>query len=286
MGRTGNVCDSTSDLEPSYLAARDITMVPLTVFFGDAAYLDWIEMRPDGPEGFYERLKVARKLPTTSQPAPVRFADAYTALAEAGCDSIVTITLTSKLSGTFESATIAAADAPVPVAVVDTLLVSHATGLVVKAAADARDAGADGAEIERVARETAAAGEMFFVLDTLEYLVKGGRAGRAQGLAASVLDIKPVLRFEEGIIVPFRKTRGTNKAFAQLAEHAAEDAGTRGRLRATVLHACAPERAALLHKALEDAGADVEIESVGLVGAVIGTYAGPRAVGLAYHPVR
>jgi DegV family protein with EDD domain len=286
MGRTGIVCDSTADLEPSYLVGRDITMVPLTVFFGDQGYLDWLEMRPDGPDGFYERLKVARKLPTTSQPAPVRFADAYRALAETGCDSIVTITLTSKLSGTFESATIAAADAPVPVAVVDTLLVTHATALVVKAAADARDAGADAAEIERIARETAASGEMFFVLDTLEYLVKGGRAGLAQALAASVLDIKPVLRFEEGIIVPFRKTRGANKAYAELAAHVAEDASRRGRLRATVMHACDPERATALQAALTASGADIEVESVGLVGAVIGTYAGPRAVGLAYHPVR
>jgi DegV family protein with EDD domain len=286
MGRTGIVCDSTADLEPTYLAGRDITMVPLTVFFGDEGYLDWVEMRPDGPDGFYERLKVARKLPTTSQPAPVRFSDAYRALADAGCDSIVTITLTSKLSGTFESATIAAADAPVPVAVVDTLLCTHATGLVVKAAADARDEGMDPAGIERVARETASSAEIFFILDTLEYLVKGGRAGRAQGLAASVLDIKPVLRFENGIIVPFRKTRGAHKAYVELAAHVAEDARVHGRLRATILHACAPDRAAALKAALEATGADVEVESLGLVGAVIGTYAGPQAVGLAYHPAR
>ena len=286
MGRVGIVCDSTSDREPSYWASRDVAMVPLTVFFGDEAFLDWTEMRPDGPDGFYEKLKLARKLPTTSQPAPVKFADTYKSLADDGCDAIVAITLTSKLSGTYESATIAAAEAPVPVAVVDTLLVSHATALVVEAAADARDAGADAAEVERVARETAASGEMFFVLDTLDYLVKGGRAGRASGLAASVLDIKPVLRFEDGIITPFRKTRGTVRAFAELAEHVAQDARERGRLKASLLHACDPERAELLREALVGAAADIDIENVGLVGAVIGTYAGPSAVGLAYHPMR
>lgn len=284
MGRVGIVCDSTSDLEPAYLASRDIRMVPLTVFFRDEGFLDWVEMRPDGPDGFYARLAAEDRLPKTSQPAPSRFADAYERLAAEGCDAIVVITLTSKLSGTFESATIAAKDPPVPIAIVDTLLVSQATALVVKAAADARDAGADAGEVERVARATAASGEIFFVLDTLDYLVKGGRAGRAQGLAASVLDIKPVLRFEDGIITPFRRTRGTQKAFAELAAHVAEDAASRGRLRGTLLHACDPDRAALLDAALRSSGADIEIESVGLVGAVVGTYAGPRAVGLAYHP--
>jgi fatty acid kinase fatty acid binding subunit len=286
MGRTGIVCDSTADLEPAYLAERGVTMVPLTVFFGDEGFLDWVDMRPDGPDGFYERLKVARKLPTTSQPAPVRFGDAYRALAEAGCDSVVTITLSAKLSGTFESATIAAADSPVPVAVVDTAVVSHGAGLVVEAVADARDAGATFEELERIARGTSEESELFFVLETLDYLVKGGRAGRAQGLAASVLDIKPVLRFEEGIIAPFRKTRGTHRAFAELAAHVTEDAQQRGPLRAAVFHACDPDRAELLVQALEASGADLEIASIGLVGAVIGTYAGPGAVGLAYHPVR
>ncbi len=285
MGRVGIVCDSTCDLEPSYLAERDVTMVPLTVFFRDEPFLDWVELRPDGPDGFYARLAATDKLPKTSQPAPSRFADAYAALAAEGCDAIVVITLSAKLSGTFESATIAAKTAPVAVAVVDTLLVSQATGLVVKAAADARDAGGDAAEVERAARAVAGSCELFFALDTLDYLVKGGRAGRATGLAASVLDIKPVLRFEEGIIVPFKRTRGTHKAFAELAAHVAQDARARGRMRGSLLHACDPERCTLLEEALRASGADIEIEGVGLVGAVVGTYAGPSAVGLAYYPV-
>jgi DegV family protein with EDD domain len=278
----GLVCDSTQDLEPEYLESRDIRMVPLTVFFGDEAYLDWVDMRP---EVFYLRLADARLLPKTSQPTPAKFAAAFAEMAEDGCDSIVSIHLTSKLSGTYESALIAAKDSPVPVHVIDTLLVSQALGLVVKAAADARDAGADAAGMVEVATRTAASTELFFVLETLEYLVKGGRAGRAAGLAASVLDIKPVLRFVDGVIEPFRKSRGTGKAFAELAAFVAEDARANGRHKLTLLNACAPERVALLEQALIDAGADVEIESSGLVGAVVGTYAGPGAVGLAYHPL-
>ena len=282
MSKVGLVCDSTQDLEPEYLASRDIRMVPLTVFFGDEAFLDWVDMRP---EAFYLRLADARLLPKTSQPTPAKFSAAYDEMAEEGCTSIVSIHLTSKLSGTCESAMIAARDAPVPVHVVDTLLVTQALGLVLKAAADARDAGASAEEIVAVTNRTASTTELFFVLETLEYLVKGGRAGRAAGLAASVLDIKPVLRFVDGVIEPFRKSRGTGKAFAELAAFVAEDSRTTGRHRLTLLNACAPERAALLEQALLDAGADVEIEGNGLVGAVVGTYAGPGAVGLAYHPL-
>jgi DegV family protein with EDD domain len=282
LSKVGLVCDSTTDLEPYYLASRDIRMVPLTVFFGDESFLDWVDMRP---EEFYERLSGSRFLPKTSQPAPPRFSDAYRELAESGCDSIVSVHLSSKLSGTYESAMIAAKDAPVPVHVVDTLLVSQALGLAVKAAAGARDAGMGGEGVAAEAERTAASTELFFVLETLDYLVKGGRAGRAAGLAASVLDIKPVLRFADGIIEPFRKSRGTHKAFTELAAFVAQDAAERGRLKVSLLHACSPERVALLAKALADAGADVEIESTGLVGAVVGTYAGPGAVGIACHPL-
>lgn len=286
MTRVGIVCDSTQDLEPSYLTQRDIRMVPLTVFFGDEAYLDWVEMRPDGPHGFYERLKTARLLPKTSQPSPAKFAECYADLAEAGYDSILVISLTSRLSGTYESAMIAAKDSPLPIAVVDSLTVSQGIGLIVKAAADARDAGADAVEIERVTRQTAAETDVYFVLETLDYLVKGGRAGRAAGLAASVLDIKPALRIQDGIVEPFKRSRGTTRAIAEIAEHVRQESERLGRLRLTLMHACDPERLALLEEALAASGADVEVESTGLVGAVIGTYAGPRAVGVAFHPLR
>jgi DegV family protein with EDD domain len=285
MARVGIVCDSTQDLEPAYLAERDVAMVPLSVFFGDEAYLDWVEMRPDGPDGFYERLKSARNLPKTSQPSPAKFAEAYARSAADGCESIVVVTLTAKLSGTYESAMIAAKDASVPVAVVDSGTVSQAIGLVVKATADARDAGADAATIERVARETSVSTEIFFVLETLDYLVRGGRAGKAVGLAASVLDIKPALTIEEGIVVPFKRARGTQRALTEIAEHVRGEAERLGRLKVTLLHADDPERLALLDGALTASGADIEVESIGLVGAVIGTYAGPRAVGVAYHPL-
>ncbi|MDO8987876.1 MAG: DegV family protein [Coriobacteriia bacterium] len=284
MSGVGIVCDSTSDLELAWYDAHDVVMVPLKVLFGDETVLDWVDI---GPAEFYERLIAATQLPKTSQPSPAEFAAAYARLADAGCDQIVSIHLTGALSGTFESATMAAKDSPIPVHVIDTKKVSQATALVVKAAVEVRDAGADAAEIARVAQQVTDDVSLFFVLDTLEYLVKGGRAGKAQGLAASVLNIKPILTFNsDGIIEPFKKVKGTQKAIAELARHMAADALANGRLRVSTLSSCAPELAEELRAALDSAGVDYELESVGLIGSVIGTYAGPRTVGCAYYHIR
>ncbi|TLM69487.1 MAG: DegV family protein [Actinobacteria bacterium] len=283
MGKVGIVCDSTADRPLEWYAERDVSMVPLKVSFGEETFLDWREMAPDE---FFPRLKAFAGLPKTSQPSPADFTAAYEALAAAGAEEIVSIHLTSPLSGTVQSATLAAETAPVPVRVVDTKLVSQAVALVVLAAVEARDAGGDGAAVEAAALRTAASTRLFFVLDTLDYLVKGGRAGKAQGLAASLLDIKPILTFNaEGTIEPFKKVKGRRKAFQELAAHVAEETQTAGRARLALLHSVSPETVADLRGALEASGADYELESVGLVGAVIGTYAGPDAVGVAYHPL-
>jgi DegV family protein with EDD domain len=258
-------------------------MVPLKVLFGDDTLLDWVDIRPGD---FFEKLVAASSLPKTSQPSPADFSAVYERLADEGAEEIVSIHLTAALSGTFESATMAAATSPVPVHVVDTKLVTQATGLVIKAAIAARDGGADAAEVARVANETAAKTRLFFVLDTLDYLVKGGRAGKASGLAASVLNIKPILTFNaEGIIEPFKKVKGTRKALAELAAQVAADAEEHGRLKLSFLHAVSPALADDLKQAIVASGADVEFDSTGLVGSVIGTYSGPNAVGCAYYPI-
>ncbi len=285
MARVGIVCDSTCDLGLDWFAEHDVAMVPLKVLFGDQTFLDWIDL---APEEFYQRLIASPTLPKTSQPSPEDFRQAYAKLFEDGCTDIVSIHLTSPLSGTYESAIAASTlfeDRPGAVRVVDTRLVSQGTALVVKKAVEARDAGKNAEEIESIANEAVKGCHMFFILDTLEYLVKGGRAGRASGLAASVLNIKPVLTFnEEGTIEPFKKVKGFRKAMQELAAHVAEVSKT-GRLRVAMLHACRPDLADELIAALEAAGADFELDSSGLVGSVIGTYAGPGAVGCAYIPV-
>jgi len=150
----------------------------------------------------------------------------------------------------------------------------------------ARNEGLDLDSIADRAEKVSESMRLYFVLDTLDYLVKGGRAGKAQGLAASLLNIKPVLEMNaDGIIEPFKKVKGRKKAIAELASHIAAESQAKGRLRVALLHACSGECGRDLEQAIADSGADVEIESIGLVGSVIGTYAGPDAVGAAYYPI-
>jgi DegV family protein with EDD domain len=284
MPKVGLVTDSTCDIEPADLAALGVEMVPLTVHFGDEHFADWVDLRP---EEFYPRLAAASSLPTTSQPSPAAFAETYAKLAEQGVEEIVVITLSAALSGTYESAMLASKDAPVNVRVVDGRKASIGTGLIVLAALEARDAGKSAAEVEARAIEVAEASRLFFLLDTLEFLVKGGRAGKATGLAASLLNIKPVLEVNaDGIIEPFKKVRGRSQAIAALAQHVAEESKKLGKLRVALLHAALEGEAEELEAALKAAGADIEIVICSVIGAVIGTYTGPGAVAVAYYPER
>jgi len=282
MSRIGIVCDSTCDLGYPWLAEQyDMAMVPLKVHFGEETLLDWIDLTP---ATFFERLDTADVLPKTSQPSPSDFAAEYARLADAGCTGIVSVHLTGALSGTVQSAHMAAENAPVPIRVVDTRMASAGVAICVEAAIRAREAGGDLDGVEAAALSVVDASRLLFALDTLEYLVKGGRAGKAQGLAASVLNIKPILTFnDEGTIEPFKKVKGTRKAIAEIAAQAAADAGGRPLIIA-ILHSMAPELAEDLRGALDAAGVTYDLRHTTEVGAVIGTYAGRRAIGLVYYP--
>lgn len=283
MSKVGIVCDSTCDLGLDYFEQNDVVMVPLKVQIGDETFLDWVDL---SPTDFYERQKIVVEMPTTSQPTPAEFADAYRQLANSGVDDIVVVTLTSALSGTYESATMAATDATIPVHVIDTKTVSQATGLVVKAAVAARDAGGNGQDVKEAIDWTISNTRFLFVLDTMAYLVKGGRAGKATGLAASILNIKPILQFNsDGIIEPFAKVKGLNKALGVLADFVTQESRSQ-RLRVAFLHAMAPDLMRQLKTSLDEAGADYEVDSFGEIGSVIGNYAGAGAVGLAFHPAK
>ncbi len=178
----------------------------------------------------------------------------------------------------------AAVDSPIPVRVVDTLKVTTGTGLAVDAAVLARDAGGDADAVEAATLRAAREGSVFFILDTLEYLVKGGRSGKATGLAASMLNIKLILTVNErGIIEPFKKVKGFNKAVTELAAHVAADS-SKAKIRLSIFHTCNEELADRLKTALDAAGAYYELQGIHLVGSVIGTYAGPNSLGCAYYP--
>lgn len=281
MPRIAIVTDSTCDLGPAALASRNVTMVPLKVHFGDETFLDWTDLTPDA---FYPRLRAAAKLPTTSQPTPGEFAEVYQRLAGEGAEGIVSIHLSAKLSGTCESAIMAASTAPIPVRVVDTAFVSCGMHFAIDAACAVRDADGYLDAVEKAAVQSASKTELFFVLDTLDYLVKGGRAGRSQGMAAALLNIKPVLQVTGGVIEPFKKSKGTNKAIREMAEHVADRSKKLGPLKIVVVHAVAQNLADELANAIRSAGTRIEALSCDEIGAVIGTHVGPRAVAVAYAP--
>jgi DegV family protein with EDD domain len=281
VARIAVVTDSTCDMGPERLSAIGVTAVPLKVHFGDETYRDWVDLTP---EQFYPKLVGAKALPTTSQPTPGEFAAEFQRLADEGAEGIVSIHISSKLSGTYASAEMAAREASVPVRVIDSYTAAGAIQLPVLAACKLRDAGASLDEVEAAARKTVAGIELFFLLDTLDYLVKGGRAGRSAGLAASLLNIKPVLEVRGGIIEPFRKSKGTRKAISETAAHVAERSKALGPVDIVIINALVPELAADLEKAIVAAGTNVASLSHSGIGAVIGTHVGPGALGVGYAP--
>jgi DegV family protein with EDD domain len=170
----------------------------------------------------------------------------------------------------------------VPVRVVDSTFVSGTIGLVVDEACAARDAGGDLDAVEAAALDAVKRADLFFVLDTLDYLVRGGRAGKAQGLAAALLNIKPVLRVNGGVIVPFKKVKGSRKAYQEMAAHTAEVSRTSGPLKVVLVHAQGADLAKQMASDLKDAGMVGEIVRTDEIGSVIGTHVGPGAVGVCF----
>lgn len=279
--KVGIVTDSTCDLTLEVLEKLNVALVPLKVSFGKSTYFDTLEISSDE---FYKRLEHADELPKTSQPSPVQFMDAFEQLVEAGCTEIVSLSLSSSISGTFQSSLLAARDSRVPVHCVDTLSVTHGLGILVMAACELRDRGCSGTQIAEKIQELVPETKLLFIIDSMDNLVKGGRAGRAAGVAAALLDIKPILTLDEtGTITPFKKYKGRKKAISELSRFVAAESADKGKLRYALIYTDEPADIDLLRSSFTDAQVNgVELHS-GSNGPVIGTYV-PKACGVAYYP--
>ena len=272
---TAIVLDSTADFPEGPSRFPGWRIVPLYVRFGTESYRDYVDI---GAAEFYERLRSAKELPTTSQPTPADFLAAYEELA--GYERVLSLQLSSKLSGTFGSATRAASDAGERVRVFDTGTASAAIAMLALAIQRRLERGTTDEEVdELVARFKRDLG-LVFTLDTLEYLARGGRIGRAAGWAGQLLHIKPILTLAEGEVLPVKRVRGNRKAVQEFAN--ALEAGTRDvpGLRVGIAHADAPERMAALEKLVRDLRPQAELEIATTLGPVLGTHAGPGTVGL------
>ena len=271
---TAIVLDSTSDVPEAPERLPTLRVVPLYVSFGSESFRDGVEI---AAHDFYERLRVSPALPTTSQPTPQDFADAFGELE--GFERIYALHLSSRLSGTYASSALAAADFGDRVRVVDTETASLAVGLLALAIERRLEQGTTDAEIENLIERFKRENGVVFTVDTLEYLQKGGRIGRAQALAGTILQVKPILSVDDGVIHPIGKVRGRKKAleeFERVFVAATEDAPG---LRIAIAHADDPEWIDVLSALVERARPKAEIELVENLGAVVGTHTGPGAVG-------
>ncbi|MFE7410149.1 DegV family protein [Streptomyces laurentii] len=273
------VTDSTAYLPAQALERHAVTVVPLTVVIGDRALEEGTEI---SVRSLAEALQKRRAV-TTSRPAPEVFAAAYRAAAEAGAEGIVSLHLSGEFSGTYDAAVLAAADAPVPVRVVDTRMVGMALGFCALAAAEVVETGGSLDEAVAAAEKRAAGTSAYFYVDTLDYLRRGGRIGAAQALLGSALAVKPLLELEGGRIELREKVRTASKAIARLEEIAVERAGS-GPVDVAVHHLSAPERAAALAERLRERLPAVGDLQVTEVGAVIGAHTGPGLLAVVVSP--
>ncbi|MFL6154626.1 MAG: DegV family protein [Marmoricola sp.] len=259
-------------------AARAITVVPLQVVIGSESYDEGVEGGVT-PDLLADALRAWTPV-STSRPNPEEMLAVYERLAEQGATEIVSVHLSADLSGTFESAQLAARRSPVPVHAVDSRQVGMGTGFAALAAADVRDAGGTAAEMATAARERVSMTTSLFYVDTLEYLRRGGRVGAAAALLGSALAVKPILKVDRGRIGPLERVRTSGKALTRLEELAVEAAGD-AQVDVAVAHLASPDRAGTLAEKLGARlaeGLDGRQVSIGEIGAVLGAHVGPGMV--------
>ncbi|OGO09518.1 MAG: hypothetical protein A3K46_08375 [Chloroflexi bacterium RBG_13_60_9] len=278
MGKTVIVTDSTAYIPASLVKQHGIHVVPLTLIWGNETLHDGTEITP--PE-FYKRLKTAKIMPSTSQTTPEEFKKEFAPIIAAG-DSILAILISSKLSGTVDSAVQAKAEFPnAKIEIVDTLTTAMALGYCALAAARSVDNGAGLADAAAVARKAVDSSGVIFVVDTLEFLRRGGRIGGAAAFVGTALNMKPLLTVKDGKVDALDKVRTKGKAIERMLDIVEERIGSRRPLRIATLQAAAEDEAKAL---LETAGKRFHPEEsvFSEVSPVIGTHVGPGTIGLAW----
>jgi DegV family protein with EDD domain len=267
------VTDSLSDITSDVAQKLGVTVVPLTVLFGREAFLDRVTMTTDE---FYHRLIHGNVWPTTTQPTPAAFAEVYNKLAEE-TDEILVVTLSSKLSGTYQSATSAKTmlKKKCRIEVIDSLAVAMGLGLIVISAAKAAQTGANLSELVSLTRGAMKRSHFIVYFDTLKYLAKGGRIGKAQGLLGSLLSVKEILTVKEGEMGPLTRVRSLGAGLDYLYNFVARFGQKIEEL--AVEHTTTPEEA---DKLAERLGAIYPRERIyrSTVSPVLGTYGGPGAL--------
>jgi DegV family protein with EDD domain len=270
---TAIVLDSTADFPQASERFPNWRVVPLYVLFGDQSYRDYVEL---SPAEFYARLRTADELPTTSQPTPGDFLKTYEELAE--YERIYSLHLSAVLSGTYQSATTAASELGDKVRTVDSESASAAIAMLGLAIQRRLDRGTSDEEIDELVQRFREDAAMIFTVDTLEFLRRGGRIGRASAWAGQLLHVKPLLTIKREVI-PLKRVRGNQKAMQEFISEFTSQTVDAPSLKVGIAHAEAPERAEQLKKMVHGERPQAEVEIVTTLGAVLGTHAGPGTVG-------
>jgi len=290
---TALVTDSTAYLPSALLDGLDIRVVPLHVVVGGRTHSEGVDIDPAAVAAALRAFTPV----TTSRPTPAAFIDAYEAAAAAGADSVVSVHLSEAMSSTIGSAHLAASAAPIPVTVIDSRALGMVMGFAVLAGARLAAGGASAGEVADAVRATCAGASVMFYVDTLEYLRRGGRIGKAGAMLGSALAIKPILGLRDGQIVPLERVRTSSRAIARLEELAVEAAeaigaggagagagGAGAGVDVAVHHLDSAERAERLAERLRARlGSGTEVVVVEL-GAVVGAHVGPGTLAVAVVP--
>lgn len=272
------IADSTCDLPAEWVERYGILIVPQTIIFGDEVFLDGIDMTP---AAFYARMERTGEHPTTSQPPPEAFMRAFQRAAEQGAREALAFVVSSHMSGTYRAALQAAAEAPLPVHVVDSCNNSMGMGWQIVAAARAREQGADVAEMLRAAQKVRESMVYFVALDTLDFLQKGGRIGAAARLLNSLIQIKPLVYVKpsDGTVAPSIPARSRAGVIENLFREFFKRVDTTRPLHIAVLHNLCPDDAEALARRVESTYHPVEL-IIRIPSPVLGAHTGPRAIAL------
>jgi len=273
---TAIVLDSTADLPDAADRFPNWRVVPLYVRFGDESLRDGVDI--DANE-FYARLRDATVFPTTSQPTPGEFLACYEELG--AYERIFSLHVSARVSGTFGSAETAAAElGDGRVRAIDTETASASIAMLALAIQRQLERGTSDEEIDALVGRYLRERGLLFTVDTLEFLQRGGRIGKAAAFAGTLLQVKPILSIRDGEVVPVKRVRGERKAFAELSAALDTETADEPGYRLGVAHAAAPERAAELEALVHEQRPRAELELVVTLGAVIGAHAGPGTLAL------
>jgi fatty acid kinase fatty acid binding subunit len=272
---TAIVLDSTADFPEAATRFANWRVVPLYVNFGTESFRDGVDLTADQ---FYERLRASTELPTTSQPTPADFLACYSELT--GYERILSVHLAANLSGTFQSAGIAAAElGDGRVRTIDTETASAGITLLAMAIQRRLESGTTDEEVDALVERFRSDHGLLFTVDTLEFLARGGRIGRAKAFAGELLHVKPILSIRHGEVIPVKRVRGSRKAFQEFVDALVSETADGPDLHIGIAHASAPEKAVELEKMVRDLRPQAQIDIETGLGAVLGAHAGPGTVG-------